>query len=382
MTRRRHLLSGGPPVVLRPATADDLADIVTLLRSHRHELTGMTSLSTDPALVEARLEDSVATVAALAAGRGVLEPGTAHHVLFVLVDRGRVVGLTGVAVDGGTPSVQLRVTLDDAGENLVARCDVTTDPRTELESTFLGRTARGRGLGTLLSRGRFLWLHLVADRVPTTLVSYLRGCITDDGIPFWESFARHLGDPPPPPPTDRSVLIGAAVPLDPELAERLGRLHPASRPAFELLVGEGLHPDGRFDPIDGGPTLSGRLHDTATARHLRWGRVGAAPATPTGGPAARESLDVLAAVPDIAAFAATDVTAVVAGPDRVPVPETTTAVVGETRLVVPHDTLAALGLDEGDLIAWSPRRPAPDDTGPVPGPRLDTHRSPQPEATR
>lgn len=382
MSRRRRLLSRGAPVVLRPAAVDDLTDIVTLLRSHRHELTGMTSLSTDPALLEARLEDSVATVGALAAGRGVLEPGTAHHVVFVLVDRGRIVGLTGVAVDGGTPSIQLRVTLDDAGENLVARCDVSTDPRTELESTFLGRTARGRGLGTLLSRGRFLWLHLVADRVPTTLVSYLRGCITDAGIPFWESFARHLGDPPPPPPTDRSVLVGTAVPLDPELAERLGRLHPATRPAFELLVAEGLHPDGRFDPVDGGPTLSGRLHDTATARHLRWGRASAAAATPAGDPPGGRRLDVLAAVPDIAAFAATDVTAWVTGPEPVPGSGSTTAPVGEARLVVPDDALAALGLDEGDLIAWSPRRPAPDDADPAPRPGLECHRWPQPEATR
>ncbi len=333
----------GRPVVLRPVTHHDLDAVVALLHENRDELVGMTSLSADPGLVAARIDDSVRTVTALGAGHDVLEDGEAHHVLFVLDDGTAPLGLTGVAIDGGTPSAQLGVTLDRDGDALVVRCDVTRHARTELESTFLAPRARGRGHGALLSRGRLLWLRLVAGQVPGTVVSYLRGRVDGDRVPFWEALSARLHGRCVEPPDDPTVLAGVSVPLDPELAALLGRLHPATRPAFELLVAEGLRPDGRFDPVDGGPTLSGELRHLATPRATATARL--ASRTRLGG----DTTEILLALPDPVAFRALATPALLHA-------------AAEPSVVVTATVTRALGTAPGGSVTWVPRHLDPDGT--------------------
>ena len=291
--------AGGRAALLRPARPADAAAIWELLAPAQAEVIGMTSLPGSAIAAREICCDTAETIAALATGSFRLRKGQHQRLLFVACEAdgndatgGRLLGVTGLTFKRAVPNLAVQVTTSEDGLGLTMSSWSAPWTRTELDSSYLGPAGRGRGLGTLLSRGRFMLLHLVNSQIPSTVASHLRGRFDDDGsAPFWRCFGADLAPQWQTSteaelallddPTRLDDLAGHVRPVTPTVLQSLGAVNAASMPAFHLLRAEGLRPNGMYDPIDGGPTLAAELADTVTGRLRTHGRARLAGAGPT-----------------------------------------------------------------------------------------------------
>lgn len=356
--------TGARPSILRPVRSSDAEALWDLLAPAADELIGLSSLPNDLDGAMAASRASGATLADLAAGSFRVEEGGARRLLFVIegpdAEGGdgcstSVLGVTGVTFKHQYPNLAVEVATSADGMGLVMASSSVPWTRTELDSTFLGRQARGRGLGTVVSRGRFPFLHLVGSQIPATVASHLRGRFDDDGsAPFWRCFGAHLAPWPTSTEAESALaddpalldtLAGHRRPLTAEVLESLGPVNAASLPAFHLLGLEGLTPNGMYDPIDGGPTLVTNLADTVSGRHRIHGRAVIGPdeaSTPgADGAAGTAGFDALVSV---------------AGIDRFRVARAT-IVADDATLTIDRPTAAALGVEPDTLLTAVPLDP-------------------------
>ena len=298
------------PVVFRPVRKDDADAIWRLLDAGRKDTVGMTSL---PATYEAtvtRCAESAAVVTQLATGEFELPKGTSATILMAAFDPelGQALGTAGMTFKNEVQNLAVQVTTSVDGLGLTMRSSSEAWTRTELNAIYLGPHGRGRRLGTVLSRGRLLFLHLIRSQVPTTVAAHLRGRFDDDGqAPFWDSFCGHFctwansteaEDALERSPELISELSGRVLPLRPEDLQTLGLVNSESLTAFRMLTHEGLLSNGLYDPVDGGPTVSGELGDTRTSQNRIHGRVAADGPQDPGA-----AVDALVSVPAVSSFA-------------------------------------------------------------------------------
>ena len=336
---------GANPPVLRPVRSGDAAVVWRLLAPAVDELIGMSSLPDDADTASETCRESGTTLADLAAGSFAVEPGRSRRLLFVVEADDpdgagpRALGLTGITFKNHYPNLAVEVATSADGQGLVMASSSAPWTRTELDSTFLAAEARGRRLGTLVSRGRFPFLHLVGSQVPATAASHLRGRFDEDGsAPFWRCFGAHLAPWPDSTEAERALsrqpelldtLAGHRRPVTAEVLDSLGPVNAASLPAFHLLQAEGLSPNGMYDPIDGGPTLVADLAATVSGRHRVHGRARLGPAGP---------VDALVSV---------------AGIDRFRVARTG-AEIGQGTITIGHGAAAALAVEADSLLTAVP----------------------------
>lgn len=273
--------------ILRPVRPDDAGALWGLLEQSKDELVGMTSLPSSSDAAVAACSSSTSVLADLAAGTFELNDGELASLLFALVettgDR-QLLGVTGVTFKQAVPNLAVRVVTSRDGLGLDMASFSSPWTRTELNSSLMSSTARGRGLGGLLSRGRLMFLHQVQRQVPSTVASHVRGRFEEDGsAPFWRCFGSHFA-----PNWENSMaaeralaadpsrlddLIGHRRPVTADVLHSLGPVNRASLPAFRVLMREGLRPNGMYDPIDGGPTLVAERANTTTGKARTSGRV-------------------------------------------------------------------------------------------------------------
>lgn len=346
MTTTSRAIGACPPI-LRPVRSNDADALWNLLAPAADELIGLSSLPHDPAGAAAACADSGATLADLAAGSFRVDEGCSRRLLFLVEQPGddgpEVLGVTGVTYKHHYPNLAVEVATSADGLGLVMASSSAPWTRTELDSTFLGAPARGRGLGTVVSRGRFPFLHLIGSQIPGTVASHLRGRFDPDGsAPFWRCFGAHLAPWPTSTEAEAALarqpdlldtLAGHRRALTAEVLESLGPVNAASLPAFHLLGLEGLTPNGMYDPIDGGPTLVADLADTVSGRHRIHGRAAIGDPGPT---------DALVSV---------------AGIDRFRV--TRASITAEPgTLGIDQPTASALGVESDALLTAVPLAPA------------------------
>ena len=341
--------------ILRPVKADDSGSLWAMLGPAAVELAGMTSLPANRDDAETMCTESAATLADLAAGAFGVEEGRAASILFVLVNAATdtTVGVTGVTFKRAFPNLAVQVVTSGDGLGLDMLSSSVPWTRTELNSSYVTPTARGQGLGALLSRGRFMFLLQVQQQVPATVASHLRGRFDDAGAaPFWDCFGSHFATGWPSSkaaeraladdPDRLSELADRRLPVTARVLDSLGPVNQASLPAFRLLMREGLRPNGMYDPIDGGPTLVAELTDTMTSRNRHHGR-----AVVTNGSRAAEKGrhrdNELIAVTSVDDFRVAQVTAA----DN---EERATS----DEIEIPGATAHALGIDAGALLAATP----------------------------
>jgi len=275
------------PAVLRPAQPSDAPQLTTMLASANADTVGMLSLPHDEKSAHEACQTTASTIGDLEARSFSLGKGQYRRVLFVLVEQSgpqeQIIGLTGVTFKGTYPNLAIHIATDRHGSGLVMQSTVQPWSRTELDSTVLTPSARGGRRGTTLSRGRFMFLHLVRHQVPRTVASHIRGRFDDDGTsPFWPHLRDHVGSKwrtsidaetaLASNPERLANLADHTVPLTAGVLESLGPVNSSSRPAFNLLLAEGLSPNGMYDPIDGGPSIEGQLSRTVTYKSRVHGR--------------------------------------------------------------------------------------------------------------
>lgn len=259
-------------MLVRPVTLSDHDKILALAREAG---IGMTSLPPDSNVLQRKIERSVASC------KGAPEGEKQDAFLFVLVDTalGKLVGTSGIVAHVGLKhpfySYKLSTIVQASGE-----LDVYSYQRvlhmvndytgaTEIGSLFLRPEYRRDGIGSFLSRSRYLMLaelpHLFSDIV----ISEIRGVQDAQGnSPFYKNLAQHFFQmefrrADFVHATRGGQFISDLMPkypiyvnlLDARAQEVIGVPLEASRPAMHLLEKEGFRFQGYIDVFDAGPTL-------------------------------------------------------------------------------------------------------------------------------
>ncbi|MCO7190548.1 MULTISPECIES: arginine N-succinyltransferase [unclassified Pseudoalteromonas] len=275
--------------VLRPISEKDYAALKTIAVESGH---GFTSLPVDDDLLSskiARSENSFKKTAGLRTDEGYL---------FVLEDSnsGEILGTTAIeaAVGMQTPlyhyhlgkTVHHSRTLNVYNTvDILTMCNDYTGA-SEICTLFLREPFRQGLAGRFLSRTRFNFMALHAERFSDTVIAEMRGVSDEDGhSPFWQWLQEHffsiefpqadhlvgLGD---------KVFISELMPKYPIYANLLskkaqaviGQVHEKTKPALRLLQKEGFEHRGYVDLFDAGPTVESRLHNIKTVRETKRGR--------------------------------------------------------------------------------------------------------------
>jgi arginine N-succinyltransferase len=138
-------------------------------------------------------------------------------------------------------------------------------------------------LGSVLSKGRFLFMAEHAARFSHDVIAELRGVVDEQGrSPFWESLGRHFfsmdfGEADTLTGMGHKSFVAELMPkhplyssfLTPEAQAVIGVTHPLTVPARRLLESEGFRYDRHIDIFDAGPTLECALADIGAVRTSR-----------------------------------------------------------------------------------------------------------------
>ncbi len=269
--------------VIRPAELADLERLQSLIAQVR---AGITSLAIDPDTLRQKIEASLTSFAA-----DIHEAGSEDY-FFVLVDDDirEIAGMCAIkaAVGLRDPFYSYRIgTVVHASKELnVHRVHpalyLSNDYTgcTELTSLFLGPAHRSRGLGTLLSKSRLVFIAEFPDRFADKVIAEIRGLSDDEGrSPFWDGLGQHFFSMDFPTAdhlvgTGHKSFIAELMPkhaiyvlfLSEEAREAIGKPHPNSKRALEMLEGEGFHYESYIDIFDGGPTVECRRNEIHAVR--------------------------------------------------------------------------------------------------------------------
>jgi len=272
--------------VIRPAEAADLEALESLISQVR---AGITSLAIDRETLRQRIEQSRASFST-----EVREPGNERY-LFVLEEPG------GNEI-AGMCAIRAAVGLEEAfysyrvGTEVHASKELGIHRRlpalylsndytgcSELTSLFLGPSHRGKGLGTLLSKSRLLFIAEFPQRFADKVIAEIRGVSDAEGrSPFWDGLGQHFFAMDFP---TADHLVGAGnksfiaelMPkhpiyvlfLPPEAQQAVGKPHENSKYALRLLEDEGFHYENYIDIFDAGPTVECRHEDIRAVRTSR-----------------------------------------------------------------------------------------------------------------
>ncbi len=153
----------------------------------------------------------------------------------------------------------------------------------EVGGLFLHPHERAGGLGLLLARSRYLFIHQHRRRFGERVIAELRGVIDEaGGSPFWDGLAgkffgmsfqeadqfnavhgnQFIADLMPKHPIYTAMLPEGARAV-------MGMPHPTGRAAMRMLEGEGFSHEGYIDIFDGGPSMAAATDHIRTIREAK-----------------------------------------------------------------------------------------------------------------
>lgn len=180
--------------------------------------------------------------------------------------------------------------------NRTFRADMLTlstdlEGASEVGGLFLHPRERAGGLGMLLARSRYLFIHKHRARFADRVIAELRGVIDEaGGSPFWDGLAGRFFGMSFQEADEFNAIHGNQFIADlmpkhpiyiamlPESARAVISMpHPSGRAAMRMLENEGFSHDNYIDIFDGGPTMSAptdRIRSVAEAVTSRVARIG------------------------------------------------------------------------------------------------------------
>ncbi len=270
-------------MVFRPVAQSDAQQIADLAQLTG---TGLTTLPKDLDKVKEKIDLSIQSF-----NKSVDHPGPEYY-LFVLenTETKEIMGTSGLAAAvgleqpfytykvGTTVHASPKLGIHKTIPTLILGHDYTGT--TEICTLFLSPKHRGGGAGKLLSKGRFLFMATHQERFAKKVIAEMRGYSNDDGVsPFWESLGRHFFDMDF---DDADTISGEEtnefiaelmpkypvyVPLLSEEAQKvIGKVHPDTEPALDLLKKEGFRYRGYVDIFDAGPTIETKPENIDTIK--------------------------------------------------------------------------------------------------------------------
>ncbi len=259
--------------VLREADKNDVEPIQALLtQAHK----GITNLPYDTSSTIHKLSHSISSFK-----KAVTQPNNELY-LFSLeeVKTGDIVGLSAIKSTTGsieTPSHFFRRSFEphlapDFGIayslGMLSYINYPIGP-SEMCSLFLDEKTRGKGAGSLLSLGRFLYVANNPYRFTNTLIAELRGIITKEGTsPFYDGVGNYFFKKPFMEMLQIAYrnprIITELIPKHPlyidllpfSVQKALGMTHEETRKAYSILERIGFQPVHEYDIFDGGPKMS------------------------------------------------------------------------------------------------------------------------------
>jgi arginine N-succinyltransferase len=156
----------------------------------------------------------------------------------------------------------------------------------EICALYLKKSHRQGGVGRLLSLSRFLYMAQFPERFDTRVAAEMRGVSQNcDFCPFWNSVGRHFLDTDfcaalemylddPTFVSDILPQYPIYVSLLPKYAQRvIGKAHPRTQPALNMLRSEGFASNGLVDVFDAGPMIEAAAADVRSIAHSRLAQV-------------------------------------------------------------------------------------------------------------
>ena len=269
-------------MLVRPVAVSDHDELLALAREAG---IGMTSLPPDPNVLQRKIARSVASCA------GDCEDET-ESFLFVLQDSdtGKLVGTTGIVAHVGikhpfysyklSTIVQACAELEVYSHHHVLHMVNDYTHATEIGSLFLLAPYRRDGIGSFLSRCRYLMLAEFPDIFSEVVISEIRGVQDEAGeSPFYKNLAQHFFKMEFKRAdfvhaTKGGQFISDLMPrypvyvnlLDQKAQQTIGVPLAASLPAMSLLEKEGFRYQGYIDVFDAGPTMQAERSSIRTVR--------------------------------------------------------------------------------------------------------------------
>lgn len=260
--------------VLRESSSNDVESIQTLLeQAHK----GITNLPSDYVSTMDKIRLSEESFQ-----KSVKKPGNELY-LFVLEEvlTKKILGLCAIkaktGIEYGAPSRFFKKSFEshsvpmdglDYTMEILSPIEYKNGP-SEVCSLFLDKNERGRGAGSLLSLGRFLYIANEPHRITEEIIAELRGVITESGTsPFYEhlgryffhnSFSQALKMMHHFPATISELLPRHPIYIDllhKDAQDVLGKTHIETEKAASLLYRIGFRPTHEFDLVDGGPKMA------------------------------------------------------------------------------------------------------------------------------
>lgn len=259
-------------MLIRPVHHDDLPQLLKL--AHKAGV-GMLSLPADEAALQKKITTSIASFS------GTYERPNEEAFLFAMedTDTGELVGTTGIFAHVGLSrpfySYKLSTLVQaNSEQGIYARHHVLHMVNdytnvTEIGALFLLPEYRRDGLGSLLSRCRYLLIAEFPHLFDDTVIAEIRG-VNDDagGAPFYDALAAHFfqmtyAEAEHISATQGNQFIADLMPrypiyvnLLPKAAQDvIGKPLKASEAAMKLLMREGFSWEDYVDVFDAGPTL-------------------------------------------------------------------------------------------------------------------------------
>jgi len=257
---------GPEELVIRPSRSSDIGDFYTLASLAG---AGFTSLPANEAILAERLAGSKS---AFGGGPGVL--------MLALEDRRTetVVGCAAVKPAGLQRSDFLNFLIDD--DDAFLQPTARYADLTEVGSLLLHPDYRRNGIGSWLSRSRYLLIAGALGRFGASIFSELRGVVDDeDQSPFYDAvcfpyFQCSFAEADAMSARGEQAKLNALLPktafplknLGENVLSVIGRPHSAGRRALDYLKDDGFRFEGVVDLLDGGPAVVARSRSIKTIR--------------------------------------------------------------------------------------------------------------------
>lgn len=157
--------------------------------------------------------------------------------------------------------------------------EIEQNGASEICGLFLKHDFRHTGLGRLLSLSRFMFIAAFRERFQKEIFAEMRGfCTAEHENPFWNGIGKHflaidylsllkLAE------TDHEK-IKKAFPRFPiyisllpdDVQETIGKIHPKTVPAMQMLKSEGFSEINEVDFFDGGPHVGAKTENIRTIK--------------------------------------------------------------------------------------------------------------------
>ncbi len=236
---------------------------------------GITTLSKDKKILKKRLHWSTESFK-----KNIVKPHNEYY-LFVLENptNKKIIGVSGIesCIGHEAPFYSYKISkrtricrsLNIRSDYEVLSLVNDNQGRSEICTLFLEPKYRKNKNGLLLSKARFLFIAQHPERFASTVIAEMRGTSDINGIsPFWQNVGSHFFHMSFAE-ADRLTLatdkqfISDLMPrnpiyiklLSPEAQAVIGRAHPSTQAAMNILLREGFRYNKYIDIFDAGPTL-------------------------------------------------------------------------------------------------------------------------------